>query len=307
MNRSVLSRKPLIKRMFGCWQLYVILLPAVLYYILFLYVPMAGVQVAFRDFTARGGIWGSKWVGTKHFERFFRSPQFSVLIVNTLRITLSGLIFSFPFPVILALLFNECRHPRFKKAIQTLTYAPHFISTVVFVSMITIFLNKNTGMINTLIRALGGTSKDFLGDRNAFVPIYLISGIWQNCGWSAIIYVAALAGVDPQLHEAALIDGANRFQRIRYVDLPSILPTMAILFIMSCGSLFFGYEKIYLMQNSLNTSVSEVISTYVYKVGLLQGHYSYTAAIGSFNAVVNIVLLVITNSISKRLTEVSMF
>ena len=301
-------QKSLPKRLLGCWQLYVILLPAVLYYILFLYSPMVGIQIAFRDFTPRGGIWGSKWVGAKHFERFFRSPQFSNLIVNTLRITVSSLIFTFPFPVLLALLFNECRFTRFKKVVQTLTYAPHFISTVVFVSMITLFLNKNTGIINTLISSLGGARKDFLGDKNAFVPIFLISGVWQNCGWSAIIYVAALAGVDQQLHEAALMDGANRFQRIWYVDLPSILPTMAILFIMSCGSLLnVGYEKVYLMQNSLNTSVSEVISTYVYKVGLLQNHYSYTAAIGSFNAVVNVVLLVITNTLSKRLTEVSMF
>lgn len=297
-----------LKKLYNSRQLLVILLPAAVYYFIFCYIPMAGVQVAFREYSARLGIWHSPWIGFQFFERFFASSQFYTLMYNTLSITLSSLLFTFPVPILLAIVFNECRYDRFKKTVQTITYAPHFISTVVFVSMITIFLSPGTGIINTIIKWFGGEAKDFLGDANLFVAILLVSAVWQNCGWNAIIYVAALSGVDPQLHEAAMIDGANRIQRIWHIDLTGILPTIITLLILQCGQLLnVGYEKVYLLQNSMNISRSEVISTYVYKIGLLKAQYSYTAAIGLFNSVVNIILLILTNRIVKVAGEEGLF
>ena len=240
--------------------------------------------------------------------RFVNTAQFWPLILNTLKLSVYSLLFQFPFPIVLALVLNEARDGRFKKIIQTLTYAPHFISTVVFVSMIIMFLSPTTGIINKIMEALGGTAQDFMGNADAFRAIYVISGIWQNSGWSAIIFVAALSGVDQELYEAARIDGANRLQKIWHIDIPCILPTIVILFIMNCGKvLSVGYEKVFLMQNSLNQSVSEIISTYVYKVGLINAQYSYTAAIGLFNSVVNLALLIVVNRISKKVSEISLF
>lgn len=305
---TAVNRKKLYKRILSCWQLYVMLLPTFIYFLVFCYAPMFGIQIAFKNYTFRAGIFGSDWVGLKHFLVFWKSPQFATLLTNTLRITLANLIFGFPFPIILAIIFNECRFKKYRSVIQTLTYAPHFISTVVFCSMILLFLSPTNGVINKFIQLLGGNAIDFMGKSELFVPIMTVSGIWKNCGWGAIIYFAALAGVDQELHEAARIDGANRLQKIWHIDLPSILPTIVILFIMNCGSILsLGYEKIYLLQNSMNLSVSEVISTYVYKVGLLSRQYSYSAAIGLFNSVINITLLIIVNTISKRVSEISMF
>lgn len=302
------ENKKFWKRLFSCWQLYVMLLPTLIYFLIFSYVPMAGIQIAFRNYTFKGGIWGSAWIGLDHFERFFASPQFRTLIVNTLKITLTNLIFGFPFPIILAIVFNEARFVKLKKFVQTLTYAPHFISTVVFCSMILLFLSPSNGLINMLIEKLGGAPVDFMGKSEMFVPVMIISGIWQNCGWNAIVYIAALSGVDQQLHEAARIDGANRMQKIWYIDIPGILPTIVILFIMNCGNIMsVGYEKVYLLQNSMNISASEVISTYVYKVGLLSAQYSYSTAIGLFNSLVNVILLLIVNKIAKRFGETSLF
>ncbi len=305
---GMLNRKSPWKRILGCWQLYVLLLPTIVYLFLFNYLPMVGIQIAFRDYTPGGGIWGSTWVGLKHFLRFFESVQFKTLLVNTAKISVYSLLWGFPFPIILAILLNETRSLRLRKVVQSLTYAPYFISTVVMVSMINMFLTPETGVLSNLIVALGGPETNLMGSADAFRTIYVASGIWQGCGWSSIIFIATLAGVDPQLYEAAQIDGANRLQRIWYIDLPSLLPTAIIIFIMSCGSILsVGYEKVYLMQNSLNQSTSEIISTYVYKVGLLGHQYSYTAAIGLFNSLVNIALLLVVNQIAKRTSETSLF
>ncbi len=299
----------LVKKIFlQNWQLYLMLLPTIAYFFIFTYMPISGIQIAFRNYTPRGGIWGSEWVGMKHFLRFFDSPQFSTLLGNTLAISGLSLLFTFPFPIILALFLNECRFSKLKKSVQTLAYAPHFISTVVFVSMITLFLSPSMGIINKIIEACGGTAIDFMGKASWFRPIYVISAIWQNCGWSSIVYIAALAGVDQEMYEAARLDGVGRFQKIWYIDLPSILPTIVTLFIMNCGKvLSVGYEKTFLLQNAMNASVSEIISTYVYKVGLLGAQYSYTTAIGLFNSVVNLAFLLMANKLSKKVTQVGLF
>ncbi len=307
-NTLAQRKKSPLWQMRRCWRLYVLLAPMVIYLFIFNYLPMAGIQIAFRDYTVSGGIWGSTWVGLKHFKRFFASAQFKTLLVNTAKLSVYSLLWGFPFPILLAILLNETRSQKLKKAVQSLTYAPYFISTVVMVSMITMFLAQDTGIINKFIELFGGTAKDYMGDAAAFRTIYVASGIWQGCGWSSIIFIAALSGVDPQLYEAAQIDGASRLQKIWYIDLPSILPTAIIIFIMSCGSILsVGYEKVFLMQNALNQSTSEIISTYVYKLGLLNRQYSYTTAIGLFNSAINIVLLLIVNKIAQRTSEVSLF
>lgn len=290
------------------WQLYVLLIPTMAYMILFNYVPMYGLQIAFRDYQVRKGFWGSPWVGFKHFQNFFSSPQFSQLLTNTLRISLTSLVFTFPLPILMALLINEVRRPRIKRLIQNITYAPYFISTVIMVSILNVFLSKTDGLINQAIRVLGGSPVDFLGQAPLFIPIYVISAVWQHTGWSSIIYIAALSGVDLELHDAAQIDGANKLQRIWHINLPCILPTFVIMFVLSCGHIMsVGYEKIFLMQNSINLSLSEVISTYVYKVGLIKVQFSYTTAIGLFNNVINVVLLLAANTLARKLTDVSLF
>lgn len=302
------KRSSAFGRIRRCWQLYLLLLPTVVYLFIFNYMPMAGIQIAFRDYKISRGIWDSAWVGFKHFRAFFESVQFGTLMTNTIKLSVYSLVLGFPFPIILALLLNECRSPRLKKAVQTLTYAPYFISTVVIVSMLAMFLSPSTGIINRMIVFFGGTAFDFMGSEKAFRPVYVISGIWQGVGWNSIIYIAALAGIAPELHEAAEIDGANRMQRIWHINLPGILPTIMIVLIMNFGSIMsVGFEKAYLMQNSLNQSASEIISTYVYKIGIQKAQYSYTTAIGLFNAVINLVLLVIVNHISKKASEISLF
>jgi putative aldouronate transport system permease protein len=291
-----------------CWRLYVLLLPAVVYLFIFNYIPIAGIQIAFKDYTASGGIWGSTWVGLKHFKYFFNSVQFSTLLINTVKLSVYSLLVGFPFPILLAILLNETKSIKLKKVVQSLTYAPYFISTVVLVSMVTMFLSSSTGIINQVIEFLGGNAVDFMGKAEYFRPIYVLSGIWQGTGWSSIIFIAALAGIDVQLHEAAQMDGANRLQKIWHIDLPGIIPTAVIVFIMSCGSIMsVGFEKAFLMQNSLNLSTSEIISTYVYKIGLKNAQYSFTTAIGLFNSVINLILLLFVNKISKKVSDVSLF
>ena len=303
-----LNRKGPLHHLTRCWQLYVLLIPTLLYLFIFNYIPMYGIQIAFRDFVSNKGILGSPWVGLKHFNYFFSSPQFTTLLMNTVKLSLFSLLWGFPFPIILALMLNEVGSMRYKKLVQNITYVPYFISTVVLVSMINLFLSQQDGMLNQLISLLGGTKVDFLGKASYFRTIYIASGIWQGVGWSSIIYLAALSGVDIQLHEAAQIDGASRLQRIWHINVPCILPTATILFIMSCGQIMsVGYEKIYLMQNSLNLDVTEVISTYVYKTGLLNVKYSYTTAIGLFNNVINVIILFIVNKIAHKLSETSLF
>lgn len=295
------------KRFFKNWPLYVFMLPAVLYFIIFHYVPMYGVQIAFKDFNAVDGIWGSPWVGFAHFERFFSSYYFTRLIKNTLILSLYQLIL-FPLPIILALSLNEVRNGAFKKWSQTLTYAPHFISVVVVVGMIVIFLDPINGLVNRVVMMFGGDPIPFLTSPGWFRHIFVWSGVWQSLGWGSIIYLAALAGVSPELHEAAQIDGATRLQRILYINIPSIMPTIVVLFILNIGSFMsVGFEKVLLMQNDLNAATSDVIQTFVYQTGLLEGQYSFAAAIGLFDSAINIALLVTFNYVARKTSDNSLW
>lgn len=290
------------------WDLYVLVAPVIVYFIVFDYFPMYGVQIAFKNFIAAKGIWGSDWAGFAHFERFFNSYYFWRLIKNTLGISLYSLVVGFPVPLILALMINEVGSRPFKRFVQTVTYAPHFLSTVVMVGLILIFLDPQNGMVNLLIRFFGGQPISFMTEPEWFKTIYVFSGVWQNMGWSSIIYLAALAGIDPTLHEAARVDGASRLQRIWHINLPGIMPTVVILLIMNVGHLMgVGFEKIYLMQNDLNKESSDVISTYVYTSGIVGAQYSFSAAVGLFNSVVNFILLVSVNYIARRLNETSLW
>lgn len=286
------------------WQLYILLMPTLIYIIIFKYMPMYGVQIAFRDYNVVDGITGSKWVGLEHFKTFFNSFKFSIVLKNTLTISIVSLIFSFPTAVIVALLLNQFIFERYKRFIQTVIYAPHFISTVVLVGMMMVFLSPTSGLINKFIEMLGGEAIFFFGEPEWFLPIYVISGIWQGTGWGTIVYLAALSSVDPELYEAATIDGALRHQKIWYIDIPAIIPTIIIMLILSVGSIMnVGFEKVFLMQNSLNLDVSEIISTYVYKLGLLQVKYSLSTAVGLFNSLVNLVLLIIVNWVANRYSD----
>lgn len=293
------------------WQLFLFLLPAVVYILIFAYYPMFGVQIAFRNYTPRGGIWNSPWVGFKHFTRFFKSYQFERVLANTLIISFYSLFMNFPLSIIMALCINTVRNAKFKKVVQTITYMPHFISVVVLVGMITQMLNPVMGMYGTIFRLMGGDGypKDLLTNASAFRHLYVWSGVWQNLGWNTIIYISALSSVDPELHEAAEIDGATRLKRVIYIDFPVLIPTAAIMLIMNAGSIMnVGFEKTYLMQNSTNLITSEVISTYVYKTGMSQGttQFSYASAIGLFNSLVNCAMLIIFNTLSNKLSKGTM-
>jgi len=287
---------------------YVMIIPALAYFIVFHYAPMYGVIIAFQDYKPFKGISGSAWVGIKHFHDFITGPFFWRLIRNTLSINLGMLVFGFPLPILFALLLNEVRSVGFKRVVQTITYMPHFISTVVLVGMLHQVFNPVTGLYGNIYRLFvpGEYPVDILAKSYSFRHMYVWSGIWQNLGWNTIIYMAALSGVDPELHEAAQIDGATRLKRVWYIDLPVLLPTASILLIMNSGSIMsVGFEKVYLMQNSLNLVQSEVISTYVYKTGLggQANQLSYSAAIGLFNNIINGILLVVVNTLSKKLSD----
>ncbi len=301
----------MLKRVLSKWQLYLFLLIPLIYIIVFAYYPMTGIQLAFKKFYPLRGIWGSPWVGFKNFEKFFSSYQFVRVIKNTLTISFYGLFAGFPLPIILALALNAVRSSKFRKFVQTVTYIPHFISTVVLVGMIVQFLNPRLGFLAIALSfVLKKDMIDLMGSPNAFPHVYVLSGIWQNMGWSAIIYMAALAGVDPELHEAAEIDGASRFARVLHIDFPSILPTAIILLILSSGQIMnVGFEKAFLMQNNLNVSASEVISTYVYKVGIAsaQNDFAFGTAIGLFNSLINFTLLVTVNYINKKISNNSLW
>jgi len=286
---------------------YLMLLPAVAYIILFNYVPMYGLQIAFRDYRVSLGVTGSRWVGFKHFINFFNGFNFRDLLTNTVVLSLYRLIAGFPVPIIAALIINELKG-RYKQVVQTVMYAPHFISTVVIVGMINIMFSMSHGVVNHVISALGFEKIYFMASPQWFRHLYVWSGVWQSTGWSAIIYLAALSGVDPGLHEAASIDGATRMQRVIHINIPSILPTIIITLILNVGQLVsVGYEKVFLMQTNLNIDASEVISTYVYKKGIINTNYSFSAAVGMFNNVTNVILLVVANQISKRVTKTSLF
>ncbi|GIP40200.1 sugar ABC transporter permease [Paenibacillus sp. J31TS4] len=302
------SRSSVWKRIGRTYELYLFLLPTLIYFLIFHYGPMYGLQIAFKNFIAIKGIWDSPWAGFTHFERFFNSPQFTIVLKNTILLNLYELAVSFPVPIVLALLLNQIQHMRFKKWVQTVTYAPHFISAVVIVGMLIAFLSPRSGLVNEVIKVFGGDPVYFMARPEWFKTIFVFSGLWQNAGWSMIIYLAALTSVSPDLHEAAIMDGANKYQRIWHIDLPSILPTVTILLILNVGSFMtVGFEKVYLMQNALNMDASEVIQTYVYKSGLLSAQYSYSAAVGLFNAGVNFILLITVNTIAKRLKQNSLW
>jgi len=278
------------------WDLYVMILPVLAYYVIFHYWPMYGAQIAFRNFSAFKGIWASPWVGLKHFRNFASTYYFSNLIVNTLWLNILQLLVNMPLPIVLALSLNEIRSRRYKRVLQTVTYAPHFISTVVSVSLLDILFSYRYGILNTLLSSLGGEKIPFMNSAYWFRTIYVFSGAWQNTGWGAVIYIAALAAVSEELHEAAKIDGASRMQRIWHINLPAITPTALTLLILNCGRMMsIGFEKIFLLQNSRNINTSNVISTYVYSVGMMQGMFSYASAIGMFNSVINLILLLLVN------------
>lgn len=290
------------------WQLYVLCLPVIIYVFIFEYVPMYGVQIAFKNFQALSGIWGSKWVGLYWFQKFFTSPQFFDILRNTITLSIYELFAGFPIPIIIALLLNQTASLKYKKLVQTTIYAPHFISVVVLCGMLNLFLSPSTGLINYIIEALGGEKIFFLGTSKLFKHIYVWSGIWQNTGWSTIIYIAALSSINPEHYEAARIDGASKLQTILYVDIPGILPTIVTLFILRTGSFMsVGFQKAYLLQNPMNMNNAEIISTYVYKVGLLQSQFSYSSAIGLFNTVINVILIITVNQISRKINETSLW
>lgn len=290
------------------WQLYVMIAPAVIMIFIFNYIPMAGAQIAFRDYNPVGGIWGSPWVGLKHFEWFFSIPDAWRLIRNTLVLSGLGIALGFTAPIILALMINEIPSERFKRFVQTITYAPNFISTVVMVSIILTILNPRIGVVGLVLNWLNLPSVDLIGKPQAFAWIYVLSNIWQYAGFDAIVYLAALSAISPELYEAARMDGASRIQKMRHIDIPGILPVIVILMILEMSNILsIGFEKIFLMQNSLNLPVSEVISTYVYKMGLLRSDFSFGTAVGLFNSAVNFILLITANWVAKRTQEVSLW
>ncbi|MCM3041591.1 ABC transporter permease subunit [Paenibacillus motobuensis] len=290
------------------WDYLIFIIPVILYFLIFCYGPMYGVQLAFKRFNPALGITSSPWIGTDNFERLFGSFQFARILKNTLVINLLKTFISFPIPIILALMFNEIRRERLKKTFQTITYAPYFISTVVFVGIINLFLTGENGYINNVLEMFGIAPIPFLTSPDYFSGVYVGSDIWRNSGWNSIIFIAALSGVDPQLHESAQIDGASRLKRIIHVNLPCIMPTIVIQFILQMGKMMtLSYERILLMQNSLNIEASEVISTYAYKTGLINMDYGFSTAVGLFNNVINIVLLLAANKIAKRYSSSSLF
>lgn len=303
-----MKRKRLLRQARERWQLFLFILPAFMYLLLFDYKPMNGIIIAFQDYKLMKGIDGSEFVGLENFGRLFSSYWFPITLKNTLAISLLTLALSFPLPIMLALMVNEVQSPLMKKTFQTVSYAPHFVSVVVVCGMVTLFLSPSNGVINRIIQLFGGERIAFMQNPKAFKWIYVLSGIWQNTGWDAIIYFAALAGVDPQLLEAADIDGANRIQKIIHVNLPVLIPTVIVLFILKCGSvLSVGYEKVYLLQNATNITGSEVISTYVYKMGLEKSDFSFSTATGLFNSVANCLVLVLVNGISRRVSQTSLW
>ena len=290
------------------WQLYVLILPAVIYFFVFNYLPLYGIQIAFKDYRAVDGIAGSPWVGLEHFKTFFNAYYFKRLLSNTLLLNVYSLLWSFPIPLILAIFLNQIKSPRRKRFIQTSIYVPYFISTVVLAGMLYIFLSPSSGIFNIVREALGMRAVDYMSEAGAFRTIYIISGIWQGAGWGTILYIASLSGVDQELYEAAEIDGASIWQKIRYIDLPSLIPVAVMVFILDCGKLLnSNTDKALVMQTSGNIPTSDIIGVYVYNVGLGSGQFSYTAAIGLFVNVINFVLIITVNKISKMVTDVGLF
>jgi len=290
------------------WRvLYLMLIPGLVYIVIFNYIPMYGVTIAFKDFYASKGIMGSPWVGLEHFKRVFRSPDFLQILWNTLSLSIYQLLITFPLPIFLALLINSCHSKRFGKFVQNVTYAPYLVSVVVLVGMMMIMFAPR-GVFNNIIDILGGERRLFMGDAKYFRHIFVLSAVWQTTGLNSIIYLATLSGVSTELYEAARMDGASKFQRILHIDIPHIVPTIAIILTLNAGAVMsMGFEKAYLMQNDLNIGVSEILSTYVYKKGLLDIDYGYSAAVGLFNNVINLIILLLVNKAAKKITDSSLF
>lgn len=301
-------RQPIKQRLKNDWQIYVILLLPLIWLITFSYIPMYGVLISFTKYNIVKGLTGSDWIGWSNFTRFFSTPSAVSTITNTIAISVYALLAGVPCPIILAILLNECHNIHYKKFVQMVTYAPYFISTVVLVAMMMQMFDQRTGIVNRIIAALGGKPVNFMAKKEMFRHMYVWSGVWQGTGFNAIIYLSALTAVEPSQHEAAIIDGANRIQRIWYIDLPSLIPTITILFILNCGSIMnVGFEKVFLMQNSANAKVSEVLSTYIYKMGLINLDYGYSAAVNLFNSLVNLVLVVGVNAIARKMGDNSLW
>lgn len=292
----------------GIWQLYLLALIPVIFVVIFSYLPIGGILMAFKDFSFRKGIWGSPWVGLKYFKQLIDTPIFVDILKNTLIISLYSIAAGFPFPIILAFAFNEVHNKRVKKTIQTIMFAPYFISTVVVVSILMQVFSYRYGVVNELIKFLGGSPVDFIGSSGFFRPAYVWSGVWQGAGYGSVLYIAALSGIDISLYEAAYLDGANRMQKILYIDLPCIAPTIIITLILTTGGILnVGFEKVFLMQNPVNYGISEVISTFVYKSGIQQAQFSFATAVGLFNSVINCIVLLLVNWFARRMSETSLF
>ena len=288
--------------------LYLLMIPAMIIFICFTYLPMYGIVIAFKNFKPARGILGSEWAGLRYFKKYFSSYMFSNTIRNTLLISIYTILVTFPLPILIALMCNQMYAKRFKKFFQVSTYLPHFISTVVMCGMIVLFLSPSSGVIPKLLGYIGVQTGDLMGKASAFSSIYVWTEAWQHVGWDSIMYIAALSAVDPQLYEAAVVDGANKWQKMRSIDIPLLMPTAVVLFILRAGSVMsVGFEKVYLLQNDLTISASEIISTYVYKMGLKSNQYSYSAAIGLFNNVVNFILLLAVNFIAGKMGDTSLF
>ncbi|QUH28011.1 sugar ABC transporter permease [Vallitalea guaymasensis] len=310
MYQKLFKSNHLWKRIFRNRGLYLILLPSLILLICFSYIPMYGVLISFKDYKGSLGIMGSPWADPwyKYFIKYFNSYQFVNTIKNTLVITGYSLLVSFPIPIIFALAINQMRTNRYKKTFQTISYMPHFISTVVIVGILNLIFSPGAGLIGQIFGLFGAEAPNLLGSPSAFKHLYVWSDVWQHVGWDSIIYIAALSSVDPNLYEAAGIDGASQFQKILYVDIPMLIPTAMTLLILRCGGLMaLGFEKVYLMQNDLNLLNSEVISTYVYKVGMISAQYSYSSAVNLFSTVINFILLISVNKFSRKVSENSLW
>lgn len=308
LNKNKAPTKNIGAKILKHWQLYLMLLLPLIFVAIFKYQPIYGVQIAFKDYNPMAGISGSEWVGLKHFMNFFNSHQFTRLLSNTLILGFESMLINIPCPIILGLALNEVKNKHFSKTAQLVTYAPYFISTVILTSMVTQLLATHGGLFNNILAMLDIAPINVMMDPNSFRAIYIISGVWQTTGYGAVIYIAALAGVNPELYEAARIDGASIWQKIRHIDIPTIMPVAIMLLIMNCGSIInVGYEKVLLLQNQLNMEKADVISTYVYRMGIGSSQYSYSAAIGLFNSVISILLLLVVNKISSKVTDTSLF
>lgn len=306
-TKAVSKKKNIWRRVYSDRALYLLLLPSFIILFIFTYMPMYGVVIAFKDFTPAKGIMGSEWAGLKYFKQYFNSYQFWPTIKNTLFLSIYSIVVTFPLPILLALVCNQMRTGKFKKVFQVSTYLPHFISTVVMCGMIILFLSPSSGVIAKLLSLIGVQMPNVMGSAKAFPSVYVWTEVWQHLGWDSILYIAALAAIDPSLYEAATMDGASKWQKMLKIDIPLLMPTATVMFILRMGSVMnVGFEKVYLLQNNLNTASSEIISTYVYKMGLVSSQYSLSSAIGLFNNLINLLLLVSVNYISKKMSDTSL-